>query len=76
MRGMELLQNLLVHCRGDHQTAPIHNVAIVKGEVVADVPVSPTLFLELVSMLWKTVNDVMLKLLAFLVILGMLVQIL
>ena len=76
MRGMELLQNLSAHCRGDHQAAPIHNEAIVKGEVAADVPVSLTLFWELVSMLWKSINDVMLKLLVFLVILDMLVQIL
>ena len=53
-------KSLFVHCSRDHQAEAIHNEAIIEGKVAVDIPVAPALLWELVSMFWKSINDVML----------------
>ena len=73
---MELLQDMAVHGGEDHQTAAIHDEVVIEGELAANVPVPTALFWELMSVLWESVEDIMLELLILLVSLGMLSQVL
>ena len=51
VRQAELLQDLVVHCKGDHQTAVIHNEVVIEGKLAANVPEAPALFQEMMSVL-------------------------